>query len=177
MARSKELPPQMRARICEPHSQAKYGYKKIHKFYPEIPLSTIRYTITQEAKRKDNASQQRSGRPGNLSEDQKQHILDQIKERPTITHQDLLVSIDYAVKERALRGFLYYNNLRKWQHVLFRSSATMHIRAQYNMFSAVCIYPGNTKSSTSLVNSSPATVNVGLFFLEKLCPTFLPWVV
>lgn len=42
----KELLPQMRSRICELYS-AGYGYKRIHKIYRDIPLSTIRYTIQE----------------------------------------------------------------------------------------------------------------------------------
>ncbi|EED13961.1 hypothetical protein TSTA_101970 [Talaromyces stipitatus ATCC 10500] len=35
-----ELDPCMRARICELHTEAHWGYKRIHRAHPEIPIST-----------------------------------------------------------------------------------------------------------------------------------------
>ncbi|KAK7995035.1 hypothetical protein PG990_013808 [Apiospora arundinis] len=59
---SKSLTPGMRDRICELHSIG-WGYKAIHRKHPQIPVSTIRYTIKMEPLRKENASLPRSGRP------------------------------------------------------------------------------------------------------------------
>jgi hypothetical protein len=50
MAYSKELTPALRERICELHA-INWGYKRIHKRYPWISLSTIRYTIKKEPER------------------------------------------------------------------------------------------------------------------------------
>lgn len=48
MARSKELTPAIRERICELYAIG-WGYKRIHTRYPYIPLPTIRYTIKKES--------------------------------------------------------------------------------------------------------------------------------
>ncbi|OQE81743.1 hypothetical protein PENNAL_c0039G09391 [Penicillium nalgiovense] len=52
MARSKELTPAIRERICELHAIG-WGYKRIHTRYPDIALSTIRYTVKKEKERRD----------------------------------------------------------------------------------------------------------------------------
>ncbi|OOQ88244.1 hypothetical protein PEBR_13161 [Penicillium brasilianum] len=62
MARSKELTPAIRERICELHA-INWGYKRIHQRYPSIPISTIRYTIKKEPERQEGVSKRRSGRP------------------------------------------------------------------------------------------------------------------
>ncbi|KAI8689841.1 hypothetical protein LRP88_13857 [Fusarium phalaenopsidis] len=62
MPRGKELSPQLRARLCELRDRG-YSFRQIHHCHREVPLSTIRYTIKQEAKRKENASLPRSGAP------------------------------------------------------------------------------------------------------------------
>ena len=46
----KELSPQTRTRICELNS-AGWGYKRIHNRHPEIPISTIKFTIYNKQKR------------------------------------------------------------------------------------------------------------------------------
>lgn len=51
----------------------------------------------------------RSGAPRKLSQAQQDHILNRVRTDPKVTHKDLLVDIDYTVKKRALRGFLYYH--------------------------------------------------------------------
>jgi hypothetical protein len=59
----RELDPCMRARICELHTSAHWGYKRIHKMHLEIPISTIRYTIEKEQERTNQRSKPRSGTP------------------------------------------------------------------------------------------------------------------
>ena len=44
MPRSKELTPILRAKLCE-LKDIGWSYRKIHSRYPDIPLSTIHYTI------------------------------------------------------------------------------------------------------------------------------------
>jgi transposase len=66
-----ELTPAVRERICELHSAVKWGYKRIHKRYPWISLSTIRYTIKKEHERRSGVSKPRSGRPKKLNEAEK----------------------------------------------------------------------------------------------------------
>ena len=114
MPRGPELSPQMRSRLCELNSIG-YGAKRISKIHPEIPLSTIKYTLRKEAIRKNNISMLRSGQPRKLSEEQRDSIYDLTEHNPDITHKDLLALIDYAIKERALRVLLREMNKRKWK--------------------------------------------------------------
>lgn len=110
---SKELSPQMRSRMCELHS---YGlsYRKIHELYLEIPLSTIKYTGRKEADRLNCVSLPRSGRPRQLSEDDRDHLYEISTQNPHITMPDLLAEVDHKVKERAMRGLMRGLNRRKW---------------------------------------------------------------
>ncbi|KAJ5512190.1 hypothetical protein N7463_001742 [Penicillium fimorum] len=74
VARSKDLTPAIRERICELHSIG-WGYKRIHTRYPAIPLSTIRYTVKKESERREGVSKPRSGRPKKLTEADKDRLL------------------------------------------------------------------------------------------------------
>ncbi|KAK6447703.1 hypothetical protein FP744_10003953 [Trichoderma asperellum] len=104
--RGKELSPTMRSRICELHSVG-YGYKRIHQIHPEVPVSTIRYTVKKEADRSDNKSLSRPGQPRKLSEEQRKQIYETVmKENPDITNRELLASVGNAVKLRALQYVL-----------------------------------------------------------------------
>jgi transposase len=114
MARSSELTPAIRERICELHA-IQWGYKRIQKRYPYIPLSTIRYTIKKEHERRDGVSKARSGRPKKLSEAEKDQILEAIHGNPRITQEDLLTSVDHKVKLRSIQRLLNAENLRKWR--------------------------------------------------------------
>ena len=110
--RGKELSPQTRARICELNSIG-WGYKKIHKKHPEIPLSTIKSTIYNERKRLDNHSLPRSGRPHGLTEEQRDHLYNLVTANPDIKMRDLLESVDTAVNERSIRRLLKEMGHRK----------------------------------------------------------------
>jgi len=112
--RGPELSPQMRLRLCELNSIG-YGAKRISKIHPATTLSTIKYTLRKETIRKNNTSIPRSGAPGKLSEEQRDSVYGPTERRPDITHKDLLASIDYAVKERALRMLFHEMNKRKWK--------------------------------------------------------------
>lgn len=114
MARSTELTPAIRERICELHA-IQWGYKRIQKRYPYIPLSTIRYTIKKEHERQEGVSKARSGRPKKLSEAEKDRILESIHGNPRITQEDLLASVDHKVKIRSIQRLLNAENLRKWR--------------------------------------------------------------
>jgi hypothetical protein len=74
MARYKELTPTLRARICELHDIG-WDYRRIHKRYPWIPLSTIRYTTVKELERRDGVSKPRTGRLKKLSKADKDRII------------------------------------------------------------------------------------------------------
>ncbi|KAL7926521.1 hypothetical protein ACQKWADRAFT_280567 [Trichoderma austrokoningii] len=104
--RGKELTPTLRSRICKLHSVG-YGYKRIHRLHPDIPISTIRYTIKKEAARHDNRSLSRPGQPKKLSEEQRRQIYETVTHgNPSISNSELLASVGNAVKLRALQNVL-----------------------------------------------------------------------
>lgn len=114
MARSNELTPALRERIYELHA-IQWGYRRIHKRYPWIPLSTIRYTIKKEHERREGVSKPRSRRPKKLTESDKGCILEAIHDNPKITYEDLLAEVDYKVKRRLIQRLLNAENMRKWR--------------------------------------------------------------
>ena len=114
MARSNELTPALRERIYELHA-IQWGYRRIHKRYPWIPLSTIRYTIKKEHERREGVSKPRSRRPKKLTESDKGCILEAIHDNPKITYEDLLAEVDYKVKRRSIQRLLNAENMRKWR--------------------------------------------------------------
>lgn len=79
MARSKELTPALRKRICE-LSAIKLGYTRIHARYSWIPISTIRYTIKKEPERRMGVSKPRSGALRSLPSEDKSRILSVISD-------------------------------------------------------------------------------------------------
>lgn len=114
MARSVELTPALRERICELHAIG-WGYKHIHSRYPYVPRSTIQYTIKKESERRGGISKPRTGRPHKLSEVQKDRIREVLHGNPRIKHQDLLAEADYVIKLPAMKAFLKDESLRKWR--------------------------------------------------------------
>ncbi|KAJ5502615.1 hypothetical protein N7463_001086 [Penicillium fimorum] len=110
-----ELTPALRERICELHSAAHWGYRRIHQRYPWISISTIRYTIKKEHERRAGVSKPRSGRPRKLDTTDKVRLLDAISENPRITHEDLLAEVSHKVKIDSIRRLLNTENLRKWR--------------------------------------------------------------
>ncbi|KAJ5493973.1 hypothetical protein N7463_010060 [Penicillium fimorum] len=94
VARSKDLTPAIRERICELHSIG-WGYKRIHTRYPAIPLSTIRYTVKKESERREGVSKPRSGRPKKLTEADKDRLLNAIHGDPKITAEDMLTEVNH----------------------------------------------------------------------------------
>lgn len=113
MTQSKELTPTLRARICELHDIG-WGYRRIQKRYPWIPLSTVRYTIIKEPERCDSVSKPRKGRPKKLTEADKHWILEVINENPHITQEDLLTEVSHRVKYCSIRHLLNAENMCKW---------------------------------------------------------------
>ncbi len=99
MPRGKELDVYTRERICELKFTLKWGARRIQKYrFPEIPLSTISYTLTMERKRINSASLPRSGQPRKLTEEDRDRVNDAIQNNPAITREDLLNEVDYKVK-------------------------------------------------------------------------------
>ncbi|KAK1254284.1 hypothetical protein MKX08_008279 [Trichoderma sp. CBMAI-0020] len=104
--RGKELSPTLRSRICALHSGG-YGYKRIHQLHPDVPVSTIRYTIKKEADRHDNKSMARPGQPRKLSDEQRRQIYETVtSSNPNISNSELLASVGNAVKLRSLQYVL-----------------------------------------------------------------------
>lgn len=105
MAKNKEITPTMRARICELHSIG-WGYRKIHTRYPQIPVSTIRYTIINENNRDDHASKPRSGRPPALSPEQKDLLHKLVTENPHIKMRELQAAVGTSPSKHTVRRIL-----------------------------------------------------------------------
>ncbi|KAJ5824406.1 hypothetical protein N7447_006746 [Penicillium robsamsonii] len=91
--------PYIRERICELKRSAKWGAKRIQKYaFPNIPLSTIHYTLRQGAKRCHGVSITRSRAPRKLTEEDRDRVYDIIQNNPSITREDLLTEVNYKVK-------------------------------------------------------------------------------
>ena len=116
MPRGPELPPYIRERICELKRFAKWGAKRIQKHsFPNIPLSTIHYTLRQEAKRCHGLSISRSGAPRKLTAEDRDHLYKAIQNNPCITREDLLTEVDYKVKANSIWRLTHEMGLRKWR--------------------------------------------------------------
>jgi hypothetical protein len=101
MTRGPELEPYVRERICELKRSAKWGAKRIQKHaFPNIPLSTIHYTLRQEAKRCHGISIARSGAPRKLTEEYRDRVYEAIQNNPSITREDLLAEVDYCCSSK-----------------------------------------------------------------------------
>lgn len=161
MARSNELTPALRERICELHAIG-WGYGRVHKRYPWIPLSTTRYTIKKEQERRNGVSKPRSGRPKKLTEDDKNQILESIHGNPRTTHEDLLAKVDHKVKLRSIQRLLNAENLRKWRcswrpYLLKRmlqngSDGQINISTLHLLIGPAFFGPTNVQSSVGLVS-------------------------
>jgi transposase len=114
MPRGVELSPQMRSRICELRS-IHWSYGRIHRKYPEIPISTIQTTCRRERIRQDNQTRPRIGAPRKLSEQQRDHIYDTIQQNPHVMIPDLLAEVDHVVKKRSIQRLLNEMDMRKWK--------------------------------------------------------------
>ena len=95
----------MRSRICELRSIG-WGAKRIHTKHPNVPLGTIRYTIKKESERVDNQTLPRSGRPRQLTEEQKNLLYELSVTKPETKMRDMVAAVDGAVKERSIRRLL-----------------------------------------------------------------------
>ncbi|KXG52020.1 Guanylate kinase/L-type calcium channel [Penicillium griseofulvum] len=91
-----ELTPAIRERICELHSAAKWGYKRIHRRYPNVSLSTIRYTIKKEHERHDGVSKPRSGRPKKPKDANKVKDADKVQDADQVQDADKVKDAERA---------------------------------------------------------------------------------
>lgn len=112
--RNQELDPFTRTKLVELKTVAKWSYSQIHKEYPTIPISTIKSTCQNAAKRVDNHSLPRSGRPRKLNEDDIKKIDDMIDENPRILIEDLLEGVSNKVKRTSIWRLMHEQGRRKW---------------------------------------------------------------
>jgi transposase len=113
--KGKELSVQARSRICELHTAAGYGAKKIHSLHPEWSINTIKTTIRRESLRNDNVTRKRSGMPRRLSDEQRDYLYDIITHtNPHATNHDLCAEVDYTVKERTIQRLVRELGRKKW---------------------------------------------------------------
>jgi transposase len=113
-----ELSPSTRSRICSLRTDAKLSYGEIASHFPSISRSTIITTCRREAIRgKENDTLKRSGRPRNLSEEERDSIYDYIQQNPSCRYYELLELVDYKICERTLRNLLKEFGLRKWRKI------------------------------------------------------------
>ncbi|KAJ5655814.1 hypothetical protein N7507_007764 [Penicillium longicatenatum] len=114
--RGPELDCLTRAKICELHTTNGWGATTIKKKrFPDIPRSTIQYTLTQELKRQKQESLPRLGAPRKLTENDRDHIYETIQKNPSILIQDLLSEVDNKVKRNSIWRLTHEMGLRKWR--------------------------------------------------------------
>jgi hypothetical protein len=92
---------------------AKWSYSQIHKKYPNIPLSTIKYTCLKLRIRDKEQSLKRSGRLKILNDDDRQKVLQKIHEDPRISYNDLLSEVNHKCKKDSIARLLSIEGLRK----------------------------------------------------------------
>jgi transposase len=131
--RGPELDCLTRAKICELHATNGWGATTIKKLrFPDIPRSTIQYTLTQESKRIKQESLSRIGRPRKLTDEDRDHIYDTIQQNPSILVEDLLAEVDYKVKRMAIWRLTYEMGLRKWRKMQRPSLTPLHAEKRLN---------------------------------------------
>lgn len=98
-----ELSPTMRVRIVELSSE-RWSAPRIHRKYPQIPLSTIRSTLkAYPIGTNDFTSKPRSGRPRALTEEQRDHVYDVVNyTNPYIKIRDLLREVNDDCKKSSI---------------------------------------------------------------------------
>lgn len=114
MPRSKELSPTLRARICELRDIG-WTYRQIHQRYPDIPLSTIHYTVKKETQRNDQASKSRSGRPKVISPIEQQRLLNLIEEDHHIKMRELSQAAQSCPSVRTVQRLFRELHIQKWK--------------------------------------------------------------
>jgi hypothetical protein len=100
--------------------------------FPDIPRSTIQYTLTQEVKRQKQQSLPRSGTPRKLTGEDRDHIYDTIQENPSILIEDLLGEIDYKVHRQSIWRLTHEMGLRKWRKMQRPSLTPLHAEKRLN---------------------------------------------
>jgi hypothetical protein len=113
--RNCELDTNLRTQIVTLKEVAKWSYGQIHKKYPTIPLSTIKYTCLKSRIRDKEQSLNRSGRSKILNDDDRQKVLQKIHEDPQISYDDLLSEVNHKWKKDSIARLLSIEGLRKWR--------------------------------------------------------------
>ncbi|BDD61133.1 hypothetical protein MAP00_009285 [Monascus purpureus] len=90
--------------------------RRIHQKYPQIPVSTIRYTIISQDDRKDHISKPRSDRPPVPSPEQKTHLHQLAIEDPHIKMCELQAAVDSTPSKSTVPHLSQPCNLymKKW---------------------------------------------------------------
>lgn len=96
MAPRSELTPAVRERICE-LSAVGWSYRSIHKRYPWVSISGIRYTIKKERERLDGVTKPRSGRPKKLDDADRERLFAAVRSNPEIKREELLTIVSHKV--------------------------------------------------------------------------------
>lgn len=121
--RGPELDCLTRARICELHTTNGWGATTIQKRrFPDIPRSTIQYTLTKERERQNQGSLPRTGTPRKLTDNDRDHIYKIIQENPSISMEDLRKEVDYKVCRASIWRLTHELGLRKWRKLQQPSS-------------------------------------------------------
>lgn len=103
-----------RAKICELHLTNSWGASMIKKKrFPDIPRSTIQYTLTQESKQQNQKSLSRPGQPRKLSETQRNRIWEICEDNPSVLTEDLLSKVDFKVHRQSIWRLTHEMGLRK----------------------------------------------------------------
>lgn len=101
-----QLDAHMRTKIVELKTVAGWTYQQIHRQYPEVPLSTIKSTVSRAKDRYQNETLPRSGRPKKLNVDDKKLLLDTVDSNPRATYDELIAMLGGKVSKTCVWRFL-----------------------------------------------------------------------
>lgn len=82
------------------------GTKHIQHQHPEIPLSTIKYTLKMETQCLNCVSKPCSGQPQGLTEEQCDHLYNLTMTELHIKTHNMLEEVNHAVKEQSIQNLL-----------------------------------------------------------------------
>lgn len=108
---------------------------------------TKKSTLSRERLRESNQTRPRSGRPRQLSEDQRDHLYEVANADTHATYEDMLDHVDHAVKKRSIQRLLHEMGRRKWQrnrpaltphHVTQRLAWAQEYKSFYTRRLGVC---------------------------------------
>ena len=112
MPRGPELHVTMRERIYTLYDLG-YSYKRIHRIHPEVPISTVKYTIRMRSKQDHQKSLPRPG-PRVLTEGDRDYLYDlAINQDNHITYRELAHAIGDVVKPNTISKLFRTMHRRK----------------------------------------------------------------